>query len=128
MSLESHAITNAITRMVLFLIVTHDEKVTKTESTKLNRHEPSINIAHNRGPYPRDEHVGTPANLGLVTSTYTVHDTEWQSLRTSAFCRNGYARQSDCLQNTTSSVVDCHCQQGWHAPELFVSNNSATRS
>ena len=41
--------------------------------------------------------VSTPAYLGPVTSTYTVRDTEWQSLSISAFCCNGYARRSDCL-------------------------------
>ena len=43
------------------------------------------------------ETVSTPAYLGPVTSTYTVHDTEWQSLSISAFCCNSYAQRSDCL-------------------------------
>ena len=38
------------------------------------------------------------AYLGPATSTYTVRDTEWQSLSISAFCCNGYARRSDRLQ------------------------------
>ena len=52
--------------------------------------------------------VSTPAYLGPVTSTYTVRDTEWQSLSISAFCCNGYARRSDCLQLYHSPIL-CSC-------------------